>query len=76
MVPLLYFIGICLIVGVMWVCMKLMPWSGPLAAAAGFGIFVLSVYQTPTDGKMMGFGFGLFCFSALLFTLSNANNNR
>lgn len=76
MIPLLYFIGLVVICGIGWVCMKVMPWSGPLAACAGLALVVVSAYQDPTNVRLMAYGGGLFGFSTLLFIFSSAGSSR
>lgn len=48
-----------------WLMIQAARWTAPLSAAAGFIILVIGVYSHSL--RAMGFGVGLFVFSAILF---------
>lgn len=59
---------------VLWILLKIAPWSAPLSAMAGFGLFVLGAYTN--NSRMMGFGAGLFAFSVIVFVAGGGMNGR
>lgn len=66
----LFFFGTLLI----WGLLKLAPWSAPLSAMAGFALLVLGAYEG--SPRTMGFGAGLFAFSAAIFVIGGGMNGR
>jgi len=67
MQPLLWFVGACAVSGTLWLMVQLAKWSAPLSGVAGLALGVTGVYVGHPG--LMGWGFGLFGFSALLFVI-------
>ena len=57
-----------------WLLLKMAPWSAPVSGLVGFLIFMGSLHADSYRG--MGFGGGLFAFSALLFVLGGGLEGR
>lgn len=66
--------AICIIVTGGWVAVRLAPWSAPISGCVGLLVALLGVFGGSL--RVMGFGAGLFVFSAVLFVLGGGMENR
>lgn len=51
-----------------WLGLVMSKWSAPIACAVGFFLFVAGVYTA--NGRLMGYGAGLFGFCSLIFIVA------
>lgn len=63
-----------IIVPIIWLAMKFAPWSAPISGVIGLVILALGINAGAHEVSL--FGFGLFAFSALVFTAGGGMEGR
>lgn len=74
MIATLLILGAFIVVPIVWIALKVAPWSAPITALVGL-VITWAGCNTRADSAAL-FGGGLFLFSSVLFVLGGGMRGR